>query len=92
MCEICNVERGDCEILVNKEVEVKVGRMTLTPHLLSLYIDNNDEGYSICCEYWIDNSEAVARIKMPIEYCPFCGRKLSDRKKKDYPWTTEEEP
>ena len=87
MCEICNIERGNCELLVNDEVEVVVGKKVMTSHLLSAFIDNDPKrGYAIECIYQMSDDDPVATVRLPINYCPFCGRKLRDEEYKKYPW------
>lgn len=83
MCEICNVERGNCETLMTDYVEIKIGRNTkLDAHMLAVYIGRDNDGY-----YYLESSyfgfddDPMAQIKLPIEYCPFCGRELKRRPK-----------
>ena len=75
MCEICNIEKGDCELLMYEPIEVKVGGRVMTDHNMSTFISRKDDGtYEILSSYFMDEAGPVAEIHMPINYCPICGR------------------
>ena len=90
MCQICDVERGNCELLMYYHAEVKVGPRKLDDQLLSVSIQRDEIGnYSLVSSYFIDNDDAVAMVDMPIEFCPFCGKEVQHDDPKQYPWNQE---
>ena len=90
MCQICDVERGDAESLMFEEVEVKVGSRLLDTHLLSIDIVRDDDGnYGLASSYFMTNDDCTAIIRMPIQFCPFCGKELQHEPPKQYPWNQE---
>lgn len=88
MCNFCNVEAGMAELLMEDYVEIKIGRNTqLTPHMLGVYITKDDDGYcNLESSYFGFDDNPMAMVKLPIDYCPFCGRELKHRPKDMYPW------
>jgi len=95
MCNICNFNGDELDSvahLMHNTIDVKIGNKVLEEHLLCLVIIRDENG---CCylttEYYVDGGDPVSSIRVPIEYCPFCGEKLKEHEKKDYPWNKENE-
>ena len=77
MCEFCNIQKGDCEELVAKEIPIQIGNRVLRmPHLMQIFIGHEDDGYSLSADYFMDNGDAAATVELSIKYCPICGRNL----------------
>ena len=75
MCRFCNIEEGNGEIIDAKNVEVIIGKRVVE-HSLVVFIDNIENEYELDAEYYIDDDEAVASVRLKLNYCPFCGREL----------------
>ena len=77
MCEFCNIEKGDTEVLISKEVEVSIGTKQLASHTLEMYVGHTDHNELIMLSaYYTDDEDPVAEILLPMNYCPMCGRKI----------------
>lgn len=76
MCKFCAIESGNCEGIKYDEVEVTVGRRKMESWLLSTFIDHDKNGYSIEASFFMDGGNQVSQVKIPINFCPFCGEKL----------------
>ena len=81
MCEICDIGNGMAELLMEDRVEIKIGRNTkLDDHMLGVYIDRDGDGYyHLVSEYFGFDDNPMASVRLPIEFCPFCGRELKRR-------------
>ena len=88
MCEICKVELGEIENMACDNVEFKVGKRNLEDQLLVVAIRHNDDDtYSLISSYFMDDGDPIAEIKLPITYCPFCGKELPHGNETRYPWS-----
>lgn len=80
MC-ICTgeiAEAGNGEVLEVTKQGITIGTRVVLTQYLSLLIQHNSDGqWVLTGAYDIDGSEdIVAEVIVPIQYCPFCGRKL----------------
>ena len=90
MCQICDIERGNSDLLMCYHAGVKIGSRELDDQLLSISIKHDEnEKYSLVSSYFIDNNDAVAEVDMPIQFCPFCGKALQHEAAIEYPWNQE---
>lgn len=79
MCKFCEFnELNDAIVVANDFVEVKVGGRTMDKHILDVtFMKNEDEDTVIMyVGYSMDDLDDVAKIRLPIAFCPFCGRAL----------------
>lgn len=80
MCQICNIEKGKTEHLMNNFDDFKVGDFVVE-HGLSVEIGQDEDGYyHLKMGYFVDG-ESSCVITMDLDYCPFCGRELKHRNK-----------
>ena len=92
MCQICDIERGNCELLMCNHAEVKIGPRKLEDQALNVYIDRDENGYyNLVSSYFVDNNDPVAMVNMPIQFCPFCGKEVQHEPRKQYPWNQEKQ-
>ena len=82
MCVICgDMKPGSYDLLILEEVES-------TGDQLQFGISRNKDGiYELVTNYWIDKDNNPT-IRIPIDYCPFCGKELP-RKDDKYLWKKE---
>lgn len=77
MCEFCNIKKGNTEVMIEDDMDVTIGKKHLESHILGMYVAHTEnDKYEILSAYYVDGSEPVSEISLPIEYCPMCGRKL----------------
>ena len=89
MCEICNIENGGMEFLVGKDANITFGSKTLVEADLAVYINKDKDGYyRLETGYYAEDYE-MATIEIPIDFCPFCGRKLKKHIRMEFPWWKE---
>jgi hypothetical protein len=77
MCKFCELDELDnIAKIESEEINVVVGKRVMSEHLLSLDIERDDNGYYLSTVYFMDDGDPVAKVKVAIKYCPFCGREL----------------
>ena len=77
MCEFCNIEHGKEETLMESDLELTLGKNHLTDLAADVDISSDDTGsLSIWFRVAGNNGQPFVEMDMPIDYCPFCGRKL----------------
>lgn len=88
MCDICNVERGDCAMLVGKTTDVMIGKAKCGEIGQEIFINYNEDGtWEI--DATMDVYDHYEVVRLPIAYCPCCGRKLHEEEKTEYPWNKD---
>lgn len=79
MCKFCSMEPGDVEYIEKLDMKVTVGDKVIRREMFTVgyYINDNDvpEHYLAANNYMHDGT-TIASIEIPINYCPFCGRKV----------------
>lgn len=80
MCKYCEFEElENCNKVGSDVIEVTMGSRKLEDHILNVFmIKNADEKIDLYSGYNIDGDNDVASVRVPIAFCPFCGRKLND--------------
>lgn len=89
MCKFCDVQAGDCELIACEYVDVRVGNRKLEDQMLTLFSDKReiDDRHFLLMTYDMDSYEAVAKLEVEINYCPFCGKDLRvNKSERRYPW------
>lgn len=77
MCEFCNIEKGDVEVMVTSEVDISVNGKHFTENALEMYVEHKESGeFNIVSGYYLNDGEPVAVTRIPMLYCPMCGGKL----------------
>lgn len=79
MCDICKTEPGDIMRMGQHEVELICNNHVIGKEDLSVYYYVDDEetpSNYIVADYWVNNTYNKAVVRIPIKFCPFCGRKL----------------
>ena len=79
MCKYCEFNELNDVIMVAVDlVEVKVGERTMHDHILDVTFMKNEEDGTVIMYvgYGMDDLDDVAKIRLPIAFCPFCGRAL----------------
>ena len=90
MCNICEVKKGNCELLAEDKADLMIGRAKLGEIALDVFISNNEDGtWEIESSMFVSEIKDEATVKLPIKYCPFCGRNLHEEKKTEYPWNKD---
>ena len=76
-------------MLVIDGSEIRIGKTAVLSQDVGLYFDyktrGKNTGHQILVEHRVED-RVVTSIEIPINYCPFCGRKLRDEEYKKYPW------
>ena len=86
MCNFCDIEKGNSDLMVSDKLRVVYGDRELDDHSLDTFFVNGRDGYSIDAGYFVDGGNPVAKVRIHIYYCPFCGKQLTQREIKKYPW------
>ena len=79
MCKNCNNEKGSSEMLKENRVDVEIGYTQLQGFFsLDLYMSRDESDKYTLDATMFAGDNIIAETVMPIQYCPFCGRKLQD--------------
>ena len=86
MCELCNIERGRREVLMESDLDMALGNISLNELTTGVYVNQSNNGhYTI--EFWMYRKDGhpVHEMGIPLKYCPFCGRELPHYEEKIIP-------
>lgn len=87
MCKFCTIEPGDTEVIQEQVIElVRDGKVCGKEVLcLGYYVSDADAQEHYLYSYYSVDGQAHdrANFEIPIQYCPFCGRKLPTQKNTD---------
>ena len=76
MCKYCEFNHADEPIVISEEgIDVFVGEFCTDTHILDLSF-MKEEGTIIMYVGYAMGDYDVVNLKVPIAYCPFCGREL----------------
>ena len=83
MCEFCKIKPGTYEDYCEEDATFMNGNMNmLEGQVLGVGIRCEEDGtYLLETNYWIAQGISVATIRLKLDYCPNCGRELSEHKK-----------
>ena len=78
MCKYCEFdELENCNKVASDVIEVTIGSRKLEDHILNVFMIKNGDGrIDLYSGYSIDGDNDVAKVRVPIMFCPFCGRTL----------------
>lgn len=80
MCKFCEIELGYTATIEEHEYKTMLGDKVRDEdrYSVGLLADDNDEPnyYIVAAHYSMSTGRDYDVMEIPIQYCPFCGRKL----------------
>ena len=76
MCKYCEFNDRDDVIVISEEgVDVVVGDIVTDTHILDLSFMKDEDDTIMYVGYAMGDFDVV-NLKVPITFCPFCGKEL----------------
>lgn len=78
MCEICSIERGRREVLVEWDASGEVTKES-EKVVTTMFMEHTDDDlFRLVFGTFAENGRPIVEGDIKIGHCPFCGRKLRD--------------
>ena len=91
MCELCNLENGTEELMMEADAEVTLSGNVCPMGVMNTSIRKDTDGYLWLVARYIPDDEPIVENRIKLDYCPFCGEELKHHAKRILPWSRSPE-
>jgi hypothetical protein len=83
MCELCNIEKGTKELLMESDLHASVSGMDFEHGVIATSVCRDEDGYyMIRSEYITVDGKRGAEHNIHLDFCPWCGQELKHKIKR----------